>query len=76
MIAGVELVAGKATKARFDPVGKMGGQMFNRAHEHGMIVRAIGDVIAFCPPLIITEEQVRDMVARFRRTLDDVHAAN
>jgi len=72
LIAGVELVADKATKAKFDPVGKVGAQVFSRGHEHGVIVRAIGDVIAFCPPLIITEEQVRDMVARFRTTLDEV----
>jgi 4-aminobutyrate--pyruvate transaminase len=39
-----------------------------------LIVRAIGDVIAFCPPLIITEDQVRDMVERFRITLDETAA--
>jgi 4-aminobutyrate--pyruvate transaminase len=72
LIAGVELVADKATKAKFDPVGRVGAQVFAKAHEHGLIIRAIGDVIAFCPPLIITEDQVRDMVARFTRTLDDV----
>jgi len=28
--------------------------------------------VAFCPPLIITPDEVRDMVARFVRTLEDV----
>jgi 4-aminobutyrate--pyruvate transaminase len=72
LIAGVELVADKETKAKFNPVGKVGAQIFARAHENGLIVRAIGDVIAFCPPLIITESQVREMVERFRITLDEV----
>ena len=72
LIAGVELVADKATKAKFDPVGRVGAQVFAKAHEHGLIIRAIGDVIGFCPPLIINEDQVRDMVVRFRNTLDDV----
>jgi 4-aminobutyrate--pyruvate transaminase len=72
LIAGVELVADKETKAKFNPVGKVGAQMFARAHENGLIIRAIGDVIAFCPPLIITEGQVREMVERFRVTLDEV----
>jgi 4-aminobutyrate--pyruvate transaminase len=74
LIAGVELVADKATKRKFDPVGKVGAFVFSRAHEHGLIIRAIGDVIAFCPPLIITEDQVRDMVQRFKQTLDDAAA--
>jgi 4-aminobutyrate--pyruvate transaminase len=71
LIAAVELVADKETKAKFDPVGKVGAQAFSRAHEHGLIIRAIGDVIAFCPPLIITADQVRDMVQRFKAALDD-----
>jgi 4-aminobutyrate---pyruvate transaminase len=74
LIAGVELVANKDTKAKFNPVGKAGAQVFSRAHENGLIIRAIGDVIAFCPPLIITEDQVRDLVQRFRITLDETAA--
>ncbi|WP_062228640.1 aspartate aminotransferase family protein [Aureimonas frigidaquae] len=75
LIAAVELVADKATKARFDPVGRAGGILFGKGHEHGVIIRAIGDQIAFCPPLIITQDEVREMVARFGRALDDTYAA-
>ncbi len=77
LIAGIELVAEKSTKRPFDPIGKLGAEVFRRAHGHGLIVRAIGDTIALCPPLIITAEQVRDMVARLEATLADVaeHAA-
>ena len=72
LIAAVELVADKATKARFDPVGKVGMKVFNRAHDHGLIIRAIGDSIAFCPPMIITTAQVDEMLKRFAATLEDV----
>lgn len=75
LIAAVELVADKATRRQFDPLGKAGAAVFERAHEHGLIVRGIQDSIAFCPPLIITEEQVRDMVGRFADTLDEVQAS-
>ncbi|MCM2504669.1 aspartate aminotransferase family protein [Aureimonas altamirensis] len=75
LIAAVELVADKATKARFDPVGRAGGTLFAKGHEHGVIIRAIGDQIAFCPPLIITEGEVREMVSRFGKALDDTYAA-
>lgn len=74
LIAGVELVADKATRAPFDPLGRAGAYAYERAHEHGLILRGIQDTIAFCPPLIITAAQVRDMVARFSRVLDDTTA--
>ncbi|OZI32881.1 aspartate aminotransferase family protein [Bordetella genomosp. 1] len=74
LIAGVELVADKATRAPFDPLGKAGAFAYERAHDHGLIVRGIQDTVAFCPPLIITASQVRDMVARFARVLDDTAA--
>lgn len=72
LIAGVELVADKATKRPFEPLGKAGSYVYEKAHEYGLIVRGIQDTVAFCPPLIITPDEVRDMVARFTRTLDDV----
>ncbi|AZR93872.1 aminotransferase [Bordetella trematum] len=74
LIAGIELVADKATRAPFDPLGRAGAYAYERAHEHGLILRGIQDTIAFCPPLIITAAQVRDMVARFSRVLDDTTA--
>jgi serine/threonine protein kinase len=43
-------------------------------HEHGIIHRAIGDAIAFCPPLIINEAQIEDMFGRFSKALDDTYA--
>ncbi|GGC44859.1 aspartate aminotransferase family protein [Chelatococcus reniformis] len=74
LIGAVELVADKATKAKFDPPGKVGLYLFERAQEHGLIVRAIADTIAFCPPLIITEAQIDEVLARFGRALDDTQA--
>lgn len=74
LIAAVELVADKSTKARFDPVGKVGLRLFQRAHAHGLIVRAIGDSIAFCPPMIITTAEVDEMLRRFATTLEEIRA--
>ncbi len=36
-------------------------------------MRAIGDRIAFTPPLIITEAEVVELCTRFRRGLDRAH---
>ena len=69
-IAAVELVANKATRTSFDPVGVIGRKLAAHAHTEGLIIRAIGDTIAFCPPLIATEEDVSKIVSRFGAALD------
>jgi len=71
LIAGIELVADKESRRPFAAPGKIGSRAFAAGHENGLIVRAIGDVVALCPPLIINEEQVYETVKRLRRTLDD-----
>ena len=45
--------------------------MSERAHEHGLMVRAMPDSIAFCPPLIIAEAQVGEIAACFAQALHD-----
>ncbi|TIW78682.1 MAG: aminotransferase class III-fold pyridoxal phosphate-dependent enzyme, partial [Mesorhizobium sp.] len=37
--------------------------------QNGVISRNMGDAIAFCPPLIITETQVDALVDAFERSL-------
>ena len=71
LVAVVELVADKTTGRLFDPVGKVGAYLMGRAEEHGLIVRALSDRAAFSPPLIITEAEIGEMLARFGRALDD-----
>ncbi len=71
LVAVVELVADKQTGRLFDPVGKVGTYLMGRAEEHGLIVRALGDRAAFSPPLIITGDEIDEMLARFGRALDD-----
>lgn len=58
MVAGIEFVENKETKKPFSPIGKMGQLVAKICQKNGLIVRAIGDTIAICPPLIITEEQM------------------
>ena len=58
LLAGVELLAGR------------GRDCARLAEEEGLIVRAIGDTIAFCPPLIISSDEVKALLQRFTRALD------
>jgi len=53
----------------------VGGFAMNACQNHGLIVRAVaGSSIAFCPPLIITKEQVDEMLGAFAKALDDTLA--
>jgi 4-aminobutyrate--pyruvate transaminase len=70
LIAGVELMADKAARQPFDPARKVGTLVQDKCQEVGLIVRAIGDRIAFTPPLIITEEEAAEMCSRFAQGLD------
>ncbi|MFD1913622.1 aspartate aminotransferase family protein [Halodurantibacterium flavum] len=70
LIAGLELVSDKATKKPFDPVGKIGALAAEAGQEEGLIFRAIGDTLALCPPLIVTEEHVHQIVQRMEATLN------
>ena len=38
------------------------------------ILRAIGDTIAFCPPMIISEAELNELFDRFEKALDDTEA--
>jgi 4-aminobutyrate--pyruvate transaminase len=74
LIGAIELVRDKATKAPFDPAQAVGPFLAKRAHQHGLILRALGDSIAFCPPLIINESEIDLMFERFALALDDTVA--
>lgn len=71
LIAAVELVADRTTKAPFQSLGTLGKHMAARAQEHGMISRAMGDALAFCPPLIVQEAEIGLILQRFAQALDD-----
>ena len=69
LIAGIELVADKASKRPFEG-GIVGAATQKACQEAGLIVRALGNTVAVCPPLIITKEQIDEMVDGLQKGLD------
>src|SRR5690606_946860 len=69
LVGAVELVADKTTKRSFDPKKGVGPQCSKLCEDNGVILRAIGDSIAFCPPMIITEAQLNELFDRFEKAL-------
>jgi 4-aminobutyrate--pyruvate transaminase len=71
LIGAVELVQDKATRKAFPGKQGVGAWCAARAEANGLIVRNLGDSVAFCPPLIITEDQIDELFAKFAKALDE-----
>ena len=74
LIGGCEMVADPSTGRAFAVPGKVGAYCMGRCQEHGLVVRNIGDTIALCPPLVITESEIGELFDRLERALDDTLA--
>jgi 4-aminobutyrate--pyruvate transaminase len=75
LIGAVEIVRNKATKESFDPKAGVAAFLVRRAQHHGVILRNMpGDIVAFCPPLIVSESEIDEMFAGFAKALDDTSA--
>ncbi|MFM1982844.1 MAG: hypothetical protein RJB22_1563, partial [Pseudomonadota bacterium] len=71
LLGAVEIVADKATGARFGGAeGTAGPVVRDLCIENGLMVRGIRDTIVMCPPLIISHAQIDDMVRIIRLALD------
>jgi len=73
LIAGIELVEDKRTRAGYAPVGRAGKIVDRLGHEHGLVLRVIGDRIAFAPPFVISEGEIDQMLVGLGHTLDAAH---
>ena len=70
LIGAVELVADQGTGQAFAD-GKVGAFAQRACQDEGLLLRAVaGNSVAFCPPLIIEEVQIDEMIEKFARALD------
>ncbi|SFR83378.1 adenosylmethionine--8-amino-7-oxononanoate transaminase [Anaeromicropila populeti] len=63
LINAIELVENRETKKPFDSSKRIGYQIYKEALKRGVLLRPLGDVLYFNPPLII-EEQDMDLVVQ------------
>ncbi len=73
LIGAIEPVRNKETKEFFDPSAGIGAYLAGRAQENGLITRAIGDVLAFAPPLVIDADQIAKMMNMVSKSLDETY---
>ena len=74
LVGGVELVADRGTKRSFDAARGVGPQLTKFLEGRGAILRAIGDTIAICPPMIITEAELNELFDRLELALADTES--
>ena len=70
LIGAVELVNDKQSKKSFNPAVGAGPLAADLALENGLVVRAMGDAVAICPPLIINDGEIDQLFDRLSLTLD------
>lgn len=71
LLGAVEIVADKASRARFGGAeGNAGPVVRDACIERGLMVRGIRDTIVMCPPLVISEAEIDRMVEIIGQALD------
>lgn len=70
LIHAIELVEDRETKRGFDSRERVGYQIYKYALENGLLLRPLGNVLYFNPPLIITEAELDQAVERCVRAID------
>lgn len=64
LMAAIEFVAERDGKKRFDAQAKVGARISKAARDLGLIARAMphGDILGFAPPLVITKQEIDEIV--------------
>jgi len=74
LVAGLEIVADKASKRSFEAKQAIGAKLNMMAQEEGLIVRNMGDTVAVCPPLVISEGEIEELFAKLGKAFDRAEA--
>ena len=72
LMVGIELVADKATRTRFDPRQRVGAAVCQRLRRHDVILRPLGDVVVLMPPLTMPADHLVDIVEAVRAEVSPV----
>ncbi len=74
-LGALQLVADKARRTPFPHEKNVGITCRDIATRNGLVMRAVGDSMIISPPLIMTTDQIDDLVTLAREALDQTQAA-
>lgn len=72
LINAIELVEDKEIKKPFDSDLRTGYQIYKKAIDEGLLLRPLGDVLYFNPPLTITVEEIDLAIDKMKKAIDKV----
>ncbi|MDO5712892.1 MAG: adenosylmethionine--8-amino-7-oxononanoate transaminase [Tissierellia bacterium] len=72
LINAIELVKDKKTKESFEPKKRIGYQIYKHALEEGLLLRPLGDVLYFNPPLIFEEKDGEKAIRKMEKAMAKV----
>ncbi len=73
-LGAIELVKDKASKEKFDTRGGAGIACRGFCADNGLIMRAVGDSMILCPPLVIRRPQVDELIQLIHTSLDQTES--
>ena len=69
LLGAIELVQDKATRKRYE--GRGVGMICRQfCFDNGLIMRAVGDTMIISPPLVISKDEIDELVTKARKCLD------
>lgn len=69
-VAALELVKDKNTRERYDSDATAGATCRDACIANGLVMRAVGDAMIIAPPLILSIEQIDELIDKAKRALD------
>lgn len=70
LLGAIELVRDKATRARYSASGATGVLCRGHCFDSGVVMRAVGETMFLCPPLVISDSEIDELFMRVKRALD------
>ncbi|MCL6414195.1 aspartate aminotransferase family protein [Aestuariirhabdus sp. Z084] len=70
LVGALELTNDKAARTRFDDKGKAGTVCRDFCFNNGLIMRATGDTMIISPPLVISKEEIDELIEKAKYCLD------
>lgn len=70
LLGAIELVKNKSTKERYSATGATGVLCRSHCFNSGVVMRAVGETMFLCPPLVITDSEIDELFTLVKRALD------
>jgi len=72
LMIGIELMADAAAKTPYAGEAATGAAVCRKARQYGLIIRPLGDVVVFMPPLASTVGEIEEMLQIIYRCIEEV----